>query len=84
MLSAALPSRDSQKLAAFPDTMSRKQAAAFLTALGHRIAEKTLRNMASNKNAGHGPPFTRTGWRSLYYTRVDLEVWSAGRTAKIR
>ena len=83
MLSAALPSHDQQKLAAFPDKMSRKQAAAYLTSLGHRIAEKTLRNMASNKNAGGGPAFTRTGWRSLYYARADLDGWARARATKI-
>jgi hypothetical protein len=84
MLSAALPSRDTQKLAAFPDSMSRKEAARYLTALGYRITPKTLTNMASNNNKGKGPPYTRTGWNHpVSYSRFDLDAWFAARTRKV-
>ena len=83
MLSAALPSHDQKKLAAFPDKMSRKQAATYLTSLGTRLSEKTLANLASNNNAGKGPSFTRSGWRTLYYFKADLDAWHKGRTVKV-
>ena len=83
-LSAALPSRESKKPTVFPDKMTRKEAAYYLQTLGHRIKEKTLTNMASNNNAGKGPSFTRTGWRTLFYSRADLDAWAVARSKKIR
>lgn len=82
-LSASLPSHETKKLSAFPDTMSRKEAARYLTALGHRITDKTLANLASNNNAGNGPAFTRSGWRTLFYTRADLDAWAKARSVKV-
>ena len=83
MLAATYAGHDQKKTVAFPDKMSRKQAAAYLTSLGTRLSEKTLANLASNNNAGKGPSFTRSGWRTLYYFKADLDAWHKGRTVKV-
>lgn len=63
--------------------MSRKEAARFLTSIGHPTTAQRLANMAKNNNAGKGPSFTRTGWRSVYYLESDLRVWAARRTERV-
>lgn len=55
--------------------LNRKEAAQYLMARGIRISAKTLTNMASNNNAGRGPPFIRFRWKSVQYARVDLDAW---------
>lgn len=59
----------------YPDKLSRKEAARYLTSLGYRIAPKTLANLAANNNARKGPPFIRYGWTSVVYDRGALETW---------
>lgn len=65
------------------DFYSRKEAAAYLTERGHKIAPQTLANWAAHENAGKGPAFERCGWSSVRYARVDLDEWSAQRTKRI-
>lgn len=65
------------------DFYSRKEAALYLTSIGHPISVQTLHNKASNGNAGSGPPFDRTGWGSVRYARADLENWAAKRTTRV-
>lgn len=55
--------------------LNRKEAAQYLTARGRRISAQALANMASNNNAGKGPPFTRFGWKCVQYARADLDAW---------
>lgn len=62
---------------------SRKEAALYLTSIGHPITETTLRNKASNSNAGNGPPFDRIGWGSVRYARSDLDAWAKARTTRV-
>ena len=66
------------------DTLNRKEAAAYLRSLGYNISAKTLANMASNKNAGNGPSFTRNGWKTVLYKRDDLDAWAKKRRTEIR
>lgn len=54
------------------DTMTRKDAARYLTSKGFPIAAKTLSNMASEKK---GPKFTQTGWCTVVYRAGDLDEW---------
>lgn len=66
------------------DLLSRKEAAQFLTKeCKCKISPRTLANLASNENAGHGPPFIRSGWRTVSYEREDLKAWAAGRAVKV-
>lgn len=58
------------------DWYSRKEAARYLATLGYQVAPQTLANMASNNNAGHGPPFVRFRWRLTQYRRIDLDAWA--------
>ena len=55
--------------------LTRAQAAALLTSWGYPVAVQTLANKAANDNAGNGPPYTTTGWRTIYYTEKDLRAW---------
>lgn len=64
-------------------SLTRKGAANFLTKLGFPISAKTLRNMASNANAGGGPAFYKTDWRSVYYRQDDLIAWVADKVKRI-
>lgn len=66
------------------DLMGRKEAARYLSAKGLTISPSTLASMAANKNAGHGPPFTRYGWSTpVKYHRQDLDDWLAKRAQRV-
>lgn len=65
------------------DWLSRKQAASFLATLGCAITPRTLEKMASNNNAGKGPPFTRFRWKSVRYARIDLEAWAKKEATRV-
>lgn len=62
-------------MAAATEWLNRKEAAAYLTKRGRRISAQRLANMASNNNAGKGPPFTAFGWSTVYYAKADLDAW---------
>ena len=63
--------------------LTRKDAARYLTSIGCPISYQTLANLAVNNNAGRGPPFTVTGWRTIYYRREDLDAWAKVRTRRV-
>lgn len=63
--------------------LTRKQAAYWLTMRGCITSAKTLTNLASNNNAGKGPPFYRMGWRSVGYLEADLDAWRRQRMRRI-
>lgn len=65
------------------DFYSRKEAAAYLTERGYRIAPQTLANLAKNENQGNGPAFERIGWGRVRYARIDLDEWSARKTVRV-
>lgn len=58
------------------DLLCRKDASKYLETLGCAISAKTMANLASNNNAGRGPPFTRFRWRIVRYRRRDLKAWA--------
>jgi hypothetical protein len=64
-------------------TLSRKEAAKYLTQLGYPITPKTLANLASNNNQGCGPPFLRRGWKAVFYERAELLAWAKSRYTKV-
>jgi hypothetical protein len=70
-------------LSATTEWLSRKEAAIYLKRLGCPIAPKTLENLASNNNAGCGPPFTRIGWKCVRYLRTDLDAWASRRMVRV-
>jgi hypothetical protein len=57
-----------------PERLGRKEASAFLTALGFRVAPKTLAMIASR---GHrtGPAFQKFNGKVLY-EKADLLAWA--------
>lgn len=55
------------------DWLTRKQAAAHLTAIGFPITSKTLSNMAHN---GIGPSYRRVRLKLTVYNRRELEAWA--------
>lgn len=63
--------------------LSRKEAAAYLTRQGFRISSGTLANRAANNNAGKGPPFDRTGWKTVRYAKADLDAWRERETQRV-
>ncbi len=65
------------------DWLTRKEASLYLYALGFPVSVSTLANMASNNNAGGGPPYTVVGWRSLKYLRRDLDAWARNRIRRV-
>lgn len=67
----------------FGEFLTRKQAALYLTSIGCPISHRTLDNLAANSNAGKGPPFTVTGWRSVWYSRDDLDAWAMQRMRRV-
>ncbi len=66
------------------DFLSRKKAAAFLSALGCPIAPSTLAKKAQNNNEGGGPPFLKSGWRTVRYLKDDLREWAASVMVRVR
>lgn len=63
---------------------SRKEAAVFLTKIGFSISPRTLQKLAVHNNALKGPPFLKTGWRTVRYDRSDLEEWANKRIIKFK
>lgn len=64
--------------------VKRKEAARILTDMGYPVTAEQLAQMAENNNAGAGPPFTRTGWRSVWYHINDLKSWKPPRFQQVR
>lgn len=56
-------------------SLTRKQAAEFLTQLGFSCSQQTLANYAANNNARKGPAFLRIGWKAVRYRPEDLQAW---------
>lgn len=63
--------------------LDRKECAIYLTSLGVKITAKTLANLASNNNAGTGPPFARTRWSRVYYRRDEVKAWAESQTERV-
>ena len=57
------------------DWLSPKEAARYMANLGCALSHRTLGNLRSNNNAGKGPPFFRSGWRTIRYLKADLDAW---------
>jgi hypothetical protein len=65
------------------DHLSRKEAALFLTRIGYRISYQRLAQLACNGNALKGPLFTRYGWKTVSYARIDLIQWAEAQGEKV-
>lgn len=63
--------------------LTREQAADYLNSIGYPIKKRTLDKLAEDDNSGRGPPFTRTGWRTVRYERSDLDIWASKRKQKV-
>lgn len=63
--------------------LTRKEAAAFLGAIGCPIAPGTLARMANNNNQGRGPPYTVVSHRIVRYATADLRKWAQARTRRV-
>jgi hypothetical protein len=62
-----------------PVWLTRKAASLYLRKLGVPVAAQTLAIMAIHNNSGGGPPFTRSGWKTVRYLTTDLDVWAKQR-----
>jgi hypothetical protein len=65
------------------DFLNRKQAAAYLRSQGCPIDHNRLANMAMKQNAGQGPPYTRYGWRTVIYSKAELDEWRRKRAVRV-
>lgn len=63
--------------------LNRKECSAYLAYLGCPLSVGRLANLASNNNAGKGPPFYRTRWSMVFYKRVEVEAWTKDQTKRI-
>lgn len=63
--------------------LTRKAAADYLTSIGCPISARTLELKGANQNAGKGPPFHRTGWKTLRYNKSDLDAWAFKVTKRV-
>lgn len=66
-----------------PQWLTRKEASSFLTKLGCPTTADTLARLAANDNALKGPPFTRSGRRTVRYEPDDLRAWAKAQTRRI-
>lgn len=57
------------------DYLTRGQTAEYLRAQGMRCSERHLANLAANNNAGNGPPYYRTRWTKVFYSREEVAKW---------
>ena len=57
------------------DLLTRGEAAQYLSGRGFPISKRSLEKMASNNNAGQGPPYFRMRWNAVRYKRRDLDAW---------
>ena len=64
--------------------LNRKEAARYLCSIGYQIAPGTLAIMASNNNAGKGPPFIKIGWSQVKYRKRELDAWAKSRMREVR
>lgn len=60
--------------------LNRKEASAYLTAMGYPIAPRTLARLATDKK---GPPYTRFMHRTVLYEKEALEAWAASKTTQV-
>lgn len=63
--------------------LTRGECAEFLRAQGLRMSERHLGNLAANNNAGGGPPYYRTRWTQVFYSRVEVVEWLKEHTEHI-
>ena len=63
--------------------LSRKAAAIYLTKIGYPITNRTLEKLANRNNSGHGPPYSRTSWKTTVYRETDLIAWAKARTVRV-
>lgn len=61
------------------DFLTRKQAAAHLSALGYPVSVRTLERLA---DAGRGPPFIRFMQKLVRYEPAALERWAKTQTTR--
>lgn len=67
--------RDAVIAEASRDWLTRKGAAALLSALGCPVAYRTLEAWAVDDNSGNGPSFTRVRRNIVRYHRNDIVEW---------
>ena len=65
------------------DWLNRKDAARFLSAIGYPTTPRVLEKLASNNNAGHGPPFTQFRWSRVAYQVKDLIEWGRANSRRV-
>lgn len=63
--------------------LTRKQAAAYLGSIGYPMSYRYLAKLASDDNSGDGPPFNRTGHRTVVYSRAELDAWAFRKTKRV-
>jgi len=63
--------------------LDRKSAARYLAELGFPLAPGTLANMAQNRNAGNGPPFTYFR-NKIRYKKSEIEGWLRTQMRSVR
>lgn len=59
------------------DWLSTKEASKYLETLGCFVSYRTLENLRNRGNAGKGPSYTRSLWKTVRYQRGDLATWAA-------
>ena len=63
--------------------LSRKECSGYLLCFGLRLSVARLANLASNRNAGGGPPFFRTRWSRVSYKTMEVAEWAKRQTERI-
>jgi hypothetical protein len=66
------------------DWLNRKDAANFLTAFGYPTTWRVLEKLASNNNAGGGPPYTQFRWSRVSYQVKDLIEWAQANSRRVK
>jgi hypothetical protein len=65
------------------DWLCTKEASSYLKTIGCFISPKTLANLRNNNNAGKGPTFSRTRWKTVRYLKADLQAWAAQNVERV-
>ncbi len=63
--------------------LTRKEASYYLEQLGCPTSKEMLSYYAQKNNERKGPPFTRSGWKTIRYQPSDLEAWARSRMVRV-
>lgn len=60
--------------------LTRKAAAIYLSRLGVAMKHEYLAKLALPENKGKGPKYLKSGWRTVRYSKTELDAFAKRKT----